>query len=936
MKLNLNRNSAYPLALLFLFPVFVPSSSISRVAMITAIALALGPWLIRGAERSRLRLARIFILTAVLLTAFSARAVERQTLQGHVPRAVARLKPLERLPATNSLHVAIGLPVRNPELLANLLQQLYDPASGQYRQYLTAEQFTERFGPTEADYQAVAAYAQANGLSVKRIHPNRRVLDVVGAVADIERAFHVTLHVYPHPTEARTFYAPDVEPSLDLATSVLFISGLNDYRTPQPMLRELRALAASAGQPRIGSGPSGSFMGKDFRSAYVPGTTLTGAGQAVGLFELDGFYSSDITDYATQAGLPNVAVNPVLIDGFSGTPVTRRPGSGNEEVALDIEMAISMAPGLSQVLVYEGSPTATGAIVDDILNRMATDNQAKALSASWGFDIDAISQQTFLQFAAQGQSFFLASGDNGAFSGPIFQPSDDPNITVVGGTELTTDSAGNWSSEVAWNGSGGGISTVYSLPDWQQGVDMSRNHGSTTMRNLPDVAMLAHNAWVMADRGRAFAADGTSIAAPLWAGFIALVNQQAATEGKAPVGFVNRALYAIGKSAATTAFHDITTGNNTNSASPSLFYAASGYDLCTGWGSPNGTALINALLAPPLDPLLVASQLGFYATGPVGGPFNISSLAYSLTNTGSTPLSWSANNSVPWLVVTPTSGTLAAGAGATVTVALSATANKLLIGTYTATVSFANANSGVAQPRQFSLLVGNGSFETGDFSNWTFSGDSQVNFADYVDFTQENGGSSIQGYDDSLFIHSGIYGAFLGQSGSLGTLSQTLPTVAGQSYTLSFWLANPAPGTPNRFQASWNGTTLFDKSNIGAFGWTNLQFKVTATTTSTALQFGFQNDNNAFGLDDISVQGVSAPVAASAPELLTVSEANGVITFTWSAVPGSTYQIQSATTLVPADWSNFGAPATATASTVTASDTVTSAPQRWYRVVLTQ
>lgn len=891
MKLALNRPSPYLLALLFLVPV-----------------------------------------------AFSASAVERQTLQGHVPRAAARLKPIERLPATNSIHVAIGLPVRNPELLTNLLQQIYDPASGQYRQYLTAEQFTEQFGPTEADYQAVAAYAQANGLTVKRIHPNRRILDVVGAVGDIEKAFHIAMRVYPHPTEARTFYAPDVEPSLDLPTPVLFVSGLNNYRTPQPMLRELRAPAASAGHPRIGSGPGGSFMGKDFRTAYVPGTTLTGAGQAVGLFELDGFYSSDITDYATQAGLPNVAVDPVLIDGFSGTPVSRRPGSGNEEVALDIETAISMAPGLSRVLVYEGSPTATGAIVDDILNRMATDNQAKQLSCSWGFDIDATSQQTFLQFAAQGQSFFLASGDNGAFSGPIFQPSDDPNITVVGGTELTTDGAGNWSSEVAWNGSGGGISTVYSIPDWQQGIDMSHNRGSSTMRNLPDVAMLAHNAWVIADRGRSFAADGTSIAAPLWAGFIALVNQQAATEGKAPVGFVNRALYAIGKGGgATTAFHDITSGNNTNGTSPSLFYAVSGYDLCTGCGSPNGTAMINALLAPPVDPLLVTSQLGFYATGPVGGPFNISSLNYSLTNTGSTPLSWSVNNPVPWLVVTPTSGTLAPGApAAKVTVTLSDTASKLLIGTYTATVSFANANSGVAQTRQFSLLVGNGGFEIGDFSNWTLNGDSQVNFADYIDFTQENGGSNLQGYDDSLFVHSGIYGAFLGQSGSLGSLSQTLPTVAGQGYTLSFWLANPAPGTPNHFRASWDGNTLFDQSNMSAFSWTNLQFKVTATTTSTPLQFSFQNDNNAFGLDDVSVQSVSAPVTATAPELVTVSEASGVITFTWSAVPGAKYQVQSATTLIPADWSSLGAPITATASTATASDTVASAPQRWYRVVLTQ
>ena len=167
--------------------------------------------------------------------ALTAAAAERQKLKGgHVPAAVARLAPVGGLPGSQRLNLAIGLPLRNQAELDTLLQQLYDPASPNYHRYLTPEQFTERFGPTEQDYQALMDFAKANGLTVTVTHPNRVVLDVAGAVADIEKAFHVTLRVYQHPTEARTFYAPDTEPSVDLAVPILHISGLDNYALPHP------------------------------------------------------------------------------------------------------------------------------------------------------------------------------------------------------------------------------------------------------------------------------------------------------------------------------------------------------------------------------------------------------------------------------------------------------------------------------------------------------------------------------------------------------------------------------------------------------------------------------------------------------------------------------------------------------------------------------
>src|SRR5262249_5167041 len=158
-----------------------------------------------------------------------------------------------------------------------------------------------------------------------------------------------------------------------------------------------------------------------------------------------------------------------------------------------IEVAGAMAPGLAAILVYEaGGPDGDG---NDILNRMATDNLAKQLSSSWSFPVDATTSQIFQQLIAQGQSFFSASGDNGAYTAGAPTPFDDPHITCVGGTTLHTSSTGAWQSEASWNQAdgttGGGISATFSIPAWQQGINMSNNLGSTSMRNLPDVAMIA-------------------------------------------------------------------------------------------------------------------------------------------------------------------------------------------------------------------------------------------------------------------------------------------------------------------------------------------------------------------------------------------------------------------------------------------------------------
>jgi len=519
------------------------------------------------------------------------------TLRGQVPAVVSRLQPVGQLPAAQSLNLALGLPLRNQAVLTNLLRELYDPASPNYHQYLTPDEFTAQFGPTEQDYQSVVDFARANGLTVTGTNGSRMLVDVTGKVSDIEKTFHVKMRTYPHPAEKREFFAPDTEPSVSGSVPLLHVSGLDDFQLPHSMLHPRPASLAS---PKLGSAPGGAYMGTDFRNAYVPGSALNGSGQTVGLLQFDsGYYQSDITAYETLAGLSNVPVQAILLDGYGGGP-----GNANDEVSLDIEMVISMAPGVSKILVFEGSTT------DDILSAMAASNTVKQLSASWSYPVDAITQQIYKQFAAQGQSFFNASGDYDSWAGFgfVFPPCDDPYITIVGGTTLTTAvTNGPWTSETVWNwgieygidgiGSGGGISSTYAIPSWQTNINMTANQGSMTFRNIPDVALTADNVYVIYGGGAAGAFGGTSCATPLWAGFMALINQKAVASGKPTMGFINPAIYTLAEGANyTNCFHDITIGNNTWSASPSLFYAVAGYDLCTGWGTPNGINLINALV----------------------------------------------------------------------------------------------------------------------------------------------------------------------------------------------------------------------------------------------------------------------------------------------------------------------------------------------------
>jgi subtilase family serine protease len=518
----------------------------------------------------------------------------------HVREVVSSgaVQPIGRLPGSQVMTLNIVLPLRNEADLKAFVEDIYNPRSSSYRHFLTVPEFTERFGPTESDYNAVVRYAKSHGLTVFGGSRDGLDVQVRGPVSAVETAFNVNILTYQHPTESRIFYGPDREPTTSLAFPLWHISGMDNFSQPHPLYVKRSDYAAAHGMSSeevvshatAGSGPSASFLGSDMRAAYYGGSALTGAGQNLGLFEYEGTDLADLTTYYKNVGQTNkVPVTLLSVDGTSTSCVYSRSGGDcdDTEQTLDMTQALGMAPGLSSLVMYIGSTDTA------IIGAMTTRSPLPTtIGCSWGWtpaDPSTLDPY-FEKMASQGQTFFAASGDSSTWSRRNEAwPADDAYVVSVGGTDLTTSSAaGPWKSETAWSDSGGGISPdKIAIPSWQQisGVINSSNKGSTKYRNGPDVSANANfTFYTCSDQTTCLANEygGTSFAAPMWAGFIALANQQLKANGDSYVGFLDPTIYPENVKSGTysTDFHDITSGKSGS------YSAVTGYDLVTGWGSP--------------------------------------------------------------------------------------------------------------------------------------------------------------------------------------------------------------------------------------------------------------------------------------------------------------------------------------------------------------
>lgn len=541
-----------------------------------------------------------------------AKPDQRVPISGQTVPLIKKAHLLSAASGQQQLNLSVGLQLRNQQELSNVLSAMYNPKSSLYHHFLTPQQFVAEFAPTADQQQQVIAYLRSQGFSVTHVAPNGLLIDATANVAQVEAAFNVQINNYN--VGARKFYANASAPTLPatVASLITSIGGMDNSVRMHPLYRlSNKSGKQSAGkqmakalQPLAGFGPTdllGAYDGTPLHQANILGNN-----QSVAVFELDGYQQSDITAYLNSNNIAPINISNVLVDGADGSA-----GAGAIEVELDIEVVAAMAPKATQI-VYEGPNTTQG--VNDTYNKIVTDNKTQITTISWGEcetqsgsaelqTLDAI----FKQGSAQGMTMFAASGDSGAYDCndsnlAVDSPAGDPYITAVGGTNLQT-SNGAYGSESVWSnptdtqrspkgsGGGGGISNTFAQPSWQVGPGV-KNQYSNGNREVPDVSADAdpqtgYNVYcTVAASGCPTTGNivvgGTSAAAPLWAGSLALINESLQNAGKSRAGFVSPQLYALANSQPQYApFHDVTQGTN-------LYYpATAGYDQATGLGSPD-------------------------------------------------------------------------------------------------------------------------------------------------------------------------------------------------------------------------------------------------------------------------------------------------------------------------------------------------------------
>jgi kumamolisin len=471
---------------------------------------------------------------------------------------------------------------------------------------VSRDEFARKYGADPADIQLVEKFAAAHRLQVIDQSPARRSVVLSGTVADMQQAFGVELGTYEHPAGG-TYRGRVGEVQLppELAEPVKGVFGLDNRPQAHPHMR-IAGDAVDGGAADEPLAARGTFSPPQVAQLYDYPTDLDGSGQCIAIIELGGgFRQSDISAYFRSLGLNPPVVTAVSVDHGKNRPTN--PNSADGEVMLDIEVAGSVAPG-AHLVVYFTNNTSQGFLDAITTATHDTTNNPSIMSISWGGPEDSWTAQAMTQMdqafqdaGKLGMTVFVAAGDSGSSDGQLDGqqhvdfPASSPNVTACGGTHLV-GSASTITGEVVWEtspppqpeGTGGGVSAVFAVPDYQTaaGLNPTSVNDGTAGRGVPDVAGDADPAtgYVTRVDGRTMVVGGTSAVAPLWSGLTALINQSIVAGGGTTVGFINPALYELGD--ASGAFHDITQGNN------GAYQAGPGWDACTGWGSPDGSVLL--------------------------------------------------------------------------------------------------------------------------------------------------------------------------------------------------------------------------------------------------------------------------------------------------------------------------------------------------------
>ncbi|HTP05716.1 MAG TPA: S53 family peptidase [Nitrospirota bacterium] len=476
------------------------------------------------------------------------------------------------------------------------------------RTHLSRKEFAVSHGADPHDLKKVEEFARSHGIRVVESNVAQRRVVLSGTVAALGTAFGVNLANYAHPGGAYRGRTGPVNVPEDVAHIIEAVLGLDNRPQARPHVRFVRQQEKTVGA-RAGT----SYTPTQIAQLYNFPQGTNGSGQCIAIIELGGGYRTvDLKNYYRALGIAMPKITSKSVDGGRNKPMVDTNADG--EVLLDIEVAGAVAPG-SKIVVYFAPNTDAGFL--DAIKSAVHDNRNKptVISISWGGPEKGWTRQAmqamdqaFQDAAAIGVTVCCAAGDDGSSDlrppetddGLLHTdfPASSPHALACGGTRLKGSGA-VISEEVVWNegrnggATGGGISDVFALPKWQAGVKVppSANPGGRVGRGVPDVAgdadpLTGYQVLVDGQKG---VIGGTSAVAPLWAGLIALLNQKIGSA----VGYLNPLLYNL--PAASGAFHDVIAGNNDISGKNGAYKAGPGWDACTGWGSPNGARLMNAL-----------------------------------------------------------------------------------------------------------------------------------------------------------------------------------------------------------------------------------------------------------------------------------------------------------------------------------------------------
>jgi subtilase family serine protease len=603
---------------------------------------------------------------ALLLSGPSALWAASNTIE--MAPMVAKSTFIAPLDTKQDIGVTLCLPLSDPKGAAEFCRRVSTPGDTLFHQYITPQEFAARYGANAADYAALKAWAASVGLKVSQESIARTVLTVRGTVGQMQTIFKTQLSKYRGPDGAE-FYSASLSPTVpdEIASKVSSVLGLTASRQFAPHLKigkvvgESPSPAAAETNGTHGSGPGGGYSAANLRTAYgIPAFGKYQSDTVVALFEQGGFSNADVAKYADANNLPLPKLTPIGVD-HSPTTISNALVEG--EAVLDIDMVMGINPNVSEILVYEDSIDPFPTALLDALTQVADDKKVQVMSISYGDDeanqgTAAMEAENGVleQLTGEGITVLASSGDDGAYgrgpNGPynVADPSSQPFVTAVGGTTLFTDANFNYEGELAWNelasfygATGGGISSYWPIPFYQT-VEVpsgyvTNNGGSSTYRNVPDVAAVAdlftgvsvyskiNGGWITT--------GGTSVSAPIWAGYITLLNAGFHYLGFKDVGYFNSILYSVGApfygyGYSANDLFDIIEGTNGLPAALSFgnpgFSAGAGYDNCTGNGS---------LWASNFFPQLVDAYVS-----PANGPGGITNLNVAVPNATTAVATW--------------------------------------------------------------------------------------------------------------------------------------------------------------------------------------------------------------------------------------------------------------------------------------------------------